>query len=416
MRASACSLVVVVAAVVVLGLAGLFCPVAAYDDAKLRRAAEWLEDRQNPDGSWGALEAEQLVHTAETVRALRAAGYQRQAYYRGITWLEGHGVGSVDHVARRAAALAEHGDDISAALAHLATLQDAATPGRDGWGASSAYLAEPLDTALALRLLAGAGSTADLQAGIDFLKTSRLAGAAGGWPVGSAASTDPFVTATVVEALVKLQGYDPTVATAIGNGMSALAATVNSSSPTHLQALAAYAAYAAQDWTQMSQLYDRLAAAQGSDGSWGGRIYDTALALRALYAVAEVDEEWLAPHAVPDPRLRAVINATLGRAAMDSLTCNDLWWLSRLEASGLGISDLTGLECAYNLAYADLRNNTITSLAPIAGLGITDLRLDGNPLAGYAVPALTDWGLAIMALLLLGLGSRRWPGARTNVE
>ena len=99
------------------------------------------------------------------------------------------------------------------------------------------------------------------------------------------------------------------------------------------------------------------------------------------------------PSGIPDPNLRAAIEAELGKASGDTITANDMATLTRLEA-GDGTIDgtifyLTGLERATNLTFLDLDNNFIDDISPLAGLTrLTDLRLPGaaisdlSPLAG----------------------------------
>ncbi len=119
--------------------------------------------------------------------------------------------------------------------------------------------------------------------------------------------------------------------------------------------------------------------------------------------------------AIPDKNLRAAINDALGRNAMDSLDRSELLRLTSLSAVGMSISDLTGLEWAVNLQTADLRNNDITSTAPIDGLTqLATLLLDGNPVAvaddGYDnndIPTLPEWGVMVMAALLVWYSYRR---------
>jgi Leucine-rich repeat (LRR) protein len=68
---------------------------------------------------------------------------------------------------------------------------------------------------------------------------------------------------------------------------------------------------------------------------------------------------------------------------MDGLNRGELAQLTSLSAVGLGINSLTGLEWAVNLTSADLRNNNITTAAPLTGLTqLTNLQLAGNPLTG----------------------------------
>ena len=102
---------------------------------------------------------------------------------------------------------------------------------------------------------------------------------------------------------------------------------------------------------------------------------------------------------IPDPNLRAAIEAALGKASGVPITVSDMANLTQLEAPNANINDLTGLEQATNLTRLnlgtestrgdDVNSNSISDLSPLAGLtNLTWLRLRNNsisdisPLAG----------------------------------
>jgi Leucine-rich repeat (LRR) protein len=155
-------------------------------------------------------------------------------------------------------------------------------------------------------------------------------------------------------------------------------------------------------------LLTALLSKQAVDGSWGEDIFATGLALRAVAAGAGKDltaQKQVVN--IPDNALRAAINAALGQGAMDAISVGQMQQLTSLNASGLHISDLTGLQCATNLTYLDLSNNNINSFALLAGLTKTTIIESGNP--GYVVasngdndvPTLPEWGAILLAGLLL---------------
>lgn len=388
--------------------------LATYEGSNFQ-AAGWLSAQQNADGSWGASTQEHVLYTVEAVQVLRAAGQRNGAYFKGVTWLENHAADNADYGARRALALARHGDDVSSVISLLDAQQNTAVTGRNGWGLSDAYHQSPLDTAIVLNSLSTLATTANVQAGIDYLKSAQLGGGDPGWPVAMETASDPFVTALVVRTLAELQAQDPTLATPIANGLASLNTTIVSGSPAYLQALAAHAALLAGNTTAAQNWLTMLVGGQGGDGSWSGRIYDTALAMRAFATADGTDSAAnQSAVAIPDKNLRAAINNALGRNAMDSLDRSELLRLTSLSAVGMSISDLTGLEWALNLQTADLRNNNITSTVPIDGLTqLATLLLDGNPVvvAGNDydndIPTLPEWGVIIMAALLLISAARR---------
>jgi len=84
------------------------------------------------------------------------------------------------------------------------------------------------------------------------------------------------------------------------------------------------------------------------------------------------------PRAIPDPKLEAVIRETLGKPA-GPITDYDMTFLTTLNGSARGITELSGLERAVNLTTLYLDGNAITDITPVAGLTkLTALRLNSN--------------------------------------
>ncbi len=394
-------------------LTGLFISHSANAvyETNIDTASTWLASQQNLDGSWGSGDSLKFIYTVEAVEAFRSIGLRNDAYYQGITWLENHATNNADYQARRALTLNAHGDNVIDVIAQLESAQNIAVMGRDAWGVSVEYLQSPVDTAVVTRALSIIGTSADLQAAIDYLKAIQLTGAGDqGWPVALETNTDPFSTAMVVKALVALQSIDPTVSTNISNGVSTLGTLVNTGSPIDLQAHTAHAAFLAGNNAIADPLLTNLASTQGGDGSWGSNIYNTALVMRAFAAADGLDTAANQSDVViPDANLRAVINEALGRNIMDTIDRAELLRLTDLVAVNRGIDDLTGLEFALNLVTADLQNNNITDDTPLNGLpNLVTVNLDGNPVANMGddgfdddIPTLPEWGMIIMACLLL---------------
>ena len=71
---------------------------------------------------------------------------------------------------------------------------------------------------------------------------------------------------------------------------------------------------------------------------------------------------------IPDPNLRAVIAETLGKARGAHITAEEMATLERLRAENKGISDLTGLAFAKNLAVLLIGYNPLSDLSPLASL------------------------------------------------
>ena len=92
---------------------------------------------------------------------------------------------------------------------------------------------------------------------------------------------------------------------------------------------------------------------------------------------------------IPDPNLRAAIEAALGKAPGAVITAGDMARLTRIEADERGISDLRGLEAATHLERIEFRHNSISDLSPLRNLTrLNNIKLRGNriidvsPLAG----------------------------------
>ena len=98
---------------------------------------------------------------------------------------------------------------------------------------------------------------------------------------------------------------------------------------------------------------------------------------------------------IPDPNLRAAIEAALGKAPRALITAGDMARLERIEADEAGINNLTGLEAATQLERIEFRHNAISDLSPLRGLTrLNNIKLRGNkitdisPLAGLVN---VDW-------------------------
>jgi len=102
--------------------------------------------------------------------------------------------------------------------------------------------------------------------------------------------------------------------------------------------------------------------------------------------------------AFPDPALEAVIREQLGVPVGD-IQDSDLETLDVLDASGLGIVDITGLAHCVNLEVLNLSENAIADISELVGLqNLTMLDLSDNPLEEIAplaeLTALTSLSLA----------------------
>ena len=105
---------------------------------------------------------------------------------------------------------------------------------------------------------------------------------------------------------------------------------------------------------------------------------------------------------IPDPALKAAVEATLG---ITDPTPTDMLALTFLDASTRGIVDLTVLEYATNMTYLDLCDNQISDISAVAGLTkLTLLDLSHNQISD--ISALAD----LTKLTWLDLGNNQVGG------
>ena len=82
---------------------------------------------------------------------------------------------------------------------------------------------------------------------------------------------------------------------------------------------------------------------------------------------------------IPDPNLRAAVEAALGKTPGALITAADMARLERIEADDAGISNLTGLEAATQLERIEFRRNSISDLSPLRNLTrLNNIKLRGN--------------------------------------
>lgn len=384
-----------------------------------QRAADWLVANMNTaDKTWGSEPNLKYPMTAEVALALASWNKRSYEYYAALTWLGNHNPNSVDFAAKRVLALQSGGQSISQDVNYLTAAQAAnlPTPGNGGAGLSPPYQGSALDTAWLLQAYNKAGISANVSAATTYLKNTQLTSSDKGWVIGQETNSDPITTAEVLIALIPYRATDTSLVTPIANGLATLNAAVTPSSTPLKKALAALAERRDNgNSLQATTLLVSLISTQGSDGSWGGDVLATAMALRALASGAGRDAPGLqTPVTIPDSNLRAAINTALSRNALDTLNQGELAQLTSLSIAGQNVSNLTGLEYASNLSYLDASNNNITSWTPVDNLAQhpTTIR-DGNPgypTAGYDTPTLPQWGAILLGALLMWMSARNSSG------
>ena len=355
-----------------LGLWAIAGSAGAADSNRepLERALRWLESRQDmADGAWRAADATAtMLQTTAALSALQAAGRRSAAWYAGQAWLGNHGTSNTDTRARRLRAL-------RAGVANLQYEIEALVRARSGsgWGLAQRYQRDPLDSALALAALRQVGSTLDLRESWAWLRGVLTDDAA--WPIG-AAGTAPGPLAQLLESLAPAAATDPALSTALQSRLRTLTPERLASSSPRVRAQAALAWQALLPGAGEGRaLLSELLAAQAPAGDVAGDVLATSLLIRAL---VQVEAPGLANKAervaIPDSALRAAINASLGRGALDSLTRADLAQLAALDLDGRRVHDLQGLEYALNLHSFSAGDSPIVDFSPLAQLPLLTSR------------------------------------------
>ena len=115
---------------------------------------------------------------------------------------------------------------------------------------------------------------------------------------------------------------------------------------------------------------------------------------------------------IPDAKLRARIEAALGKTSGELITGVDMATLDLLVAGHAGISDLTGLESAANLGYLRLGTNNISDPSPLAHLTkLKTLDLESNNISDLSPLS----GLTNLTQLYLGWNNISDPSPLANL-
>ena len=100
---------------------------------------------------------------------------------------------------------------------------------------------------------------------------------------------------------------------------------------------------------------------------------------------------------VPDPAMRTAFERALNKYPGWPIGVNEIAKITKLDARGLRIEDLAGIEHAPDLEYLDLGGNAVADLAPLETLSsLRLLYLDGNEVSDIA--ALAELPLALLSL------------------
>lgn len=168
----------------------------------------WLRSQQRPDGAWGGDERLLLRDTPEVIDAFEFFAPDDPAVARALDALGAVRGATVDTEARRLSALVDH-LPVVVLEAEITSLLAARAPD-GGWGIHRGFeVSEALDTALALRALAGTRVPPRAVVAQALGRLDEIGNADSGFGLASGDNADVGTTAEVLRALATLQDLIP---------------------------------------------------------------------------------------------------------------------------------------------------------------------------------------------------------------
>ena len=247
----------------------------------VNEGVNWLLTHQETDGQWQDQFASAQRDTAAAVAALKSFALGSVSAARGQVWLSQITADNHDFLARKILQLD------TTDLSDIVQMQN--TDG--GWGSAPGYQSNPADSALVLRALAAQGLTDSsvIDAAITYLQNAQ--GVDGGWSHGHGISmVQP--TASVLLAL-EVYREDPRylLQSTFNQGLVWLAGKQNldggfgDSLSTVYDSAMALMAFKVAGTAQLviDNTVNYLLNCQSNTGSWGNSVFQTAMAVQALY-------------------------------------------------------------------------------------------------------------------------------------
>ena len=257
---------------------------AAIPDSVTQNGLAWLNAQVQPSGDLAtSSNPTAMKWQAQSEAALAMKTFNQAPPAALITSVLGQSdVGATEILARQILAANAAATDSTAIQAKLKAAQST----NSGWGATNTYSANALDTSYALLALSASNNTSGVSQGLAFLRTQQYSGGGFGLPSLSAATEQPsvFTTSLSVLALATWRTqFD--AGTSLANAqrwlLSARTGSAYANSTENALALLALSRQTS-DSAVLQPIVDALVNAQQANGSWGGDVYVTALALRAL--------------------------------------------------------------------------------------------------------------------------------------
>ena len=431
-------------------------PTSAQLDQARTKGLAWLVTHQSGDGSWNSPSGLAVQPTAAALDALANAGIkQGYVYAASQAWLVNADGSSVDSLSRKTVALFHSGANVAPLTSQLLLQRNDLTK---AWGAYPKYQSTFPDSALALDAILVSGVTyADTGYTLGFVGGKQNAD--GGWPYSASApaappsSLIPSAYSVLMLSHAKAKGWnvDANIASGVnwivahakadGGFAEDTLATTGTPLETALaylalnQAKAAGNAAAVAAQATIDNASSFLVNSQGSDGNWSNDPFATALALQTLPTLAagtladsnkngvpDVVESYLGANPAAANRALALGNgqSATGITASKLMTIGTQYqplaiglsasggaapytWsvASGYLPDGLALNGTTGQISGtpstvgtFNFSYT-VQDAAGASTVVAAQIGIAASAQDTD------VPTLPQWGVILMALLLM---------------
>nr|WP_319394654.1 chitobiase/beta-hexosaminidase C-terminal domain-containing protein [uncultured Desulfobacter sp.] len=127
-------------------------PAETIEDAA-ERAAAWLENNQQSNGSWGT-EEKCILATSQTLDGLKAKGVENAGIFQALSFLRAVKADNTDYLARKIVTLSNHGQNADRFVSRLISKSYIYNAQIYGWGIDGSFMVDALDTALGTKALA----------------------------------------------------------------------------------------------------------------------------------------------------------------------------------------------------------------------------------------------------------------------